>query len=163
MNRIIFVTIISWATVFLGGCSFPHIVQPLRLYDLKDGTTFEVIFHPTSREHGTITSSGNIEHQFTGEYNLNDRGVSWSELGESYSKATTTTLQDSTRINFADLYGFSKEYRAKPVGTGIMVGNDSTVIEIIFYNISHNYESGDGVGRDNKGRYYRIYLSTESR
>ena len=49
---------------------------------------------------------------------------------------------------------------AQPVGTGIMVGSDSTVIPIVFYGVSSDRQTGDGVAKDNKGRYYRIYLST---
>ncbi|MBI5216623.1 MAG: hypothetical protein HY960_12800 [Ignavibacteriae bacterium] len=162
MNQISIITIFIWVAFTLGGCTFPHIVQPLRLYDLESGNTLEVIFHATNREHGTISSSNTEGSQFRGEYVLYDRGITYPGH-ESYSKGTTSMLNDSTSKNFADLYGFSKEYRARPVGTGIIVGDDGTVIEIIFYNIAHNLESGDGVGKDNKGRYYRIYLSTESR
>jgi len=144
------------------GCTLPQIVQPLRLYDLKDGTTIEVIFHPTSRDHGTISSRNGQNGQFQGEYVFSsDRVLSWGGQSVESSRGKTLAQGESQPENFPDAYGYGKNSQARPVGTGIIVGKDGTVIEIVFYRLSSDLQTGDGVGRDNKGRYYRIFLSTE--
>jgi len=81
---------------------------------------------------------------------------------ESFSSTNTPPPTD-----FADAYGFSKDAQARPVGTGIIVGDKGTVIELVFYHRSTDVRSSDlqtadGVGRDNHGHYYRVFLSTQS-
>lgn len=145
------------------GCTMPQVFQPLHLYDLKDGNTIEVFFHPTSREHGIISSGNKTNEQFQGEYNfISDRISNWPQRPEGYLSGQTRALSQESMDDFAEAYGFGKNSQAKPVGTGIIVGKNGIVIEIVFYRISADLQNGDGVGRDNKGRYYRIFLSTES-
>ena len=146
----------------IAGCTLPQVIQPLRLYDLKDGTTIEVVFHPTSRDHGIISSRNDQAPQFQGEYVLSDDRVpSWGRQYPGLSEGHAFSPGKPPPEDFADAYGFGKNSQARPVGTGIIVGKDSTVIEIVFYRLSFDAQTGDGVGRDNKGRYYRIFLSSE--
>lgn len=144
----------------IAGCTIPQAIQPLHLYDLKDGTTIEVLFHPTSRDHGTISSKDSAMEPFHGEYLFSsDRIPSWLP---GSTKGESNALSQKSMDDLAEAYGFGKNSQARPVGTGIIVNNNGTVIEIVFYRISYDLQTGDGVGRDNKGRYYRIFLSTES-
>jgi hypothetical protein len=144
------------------GCTMPQIVQPLHLYDLTDGTTIEVFFHSTSRDHGFISSKDSSSTQFQGEYNFSsDRISGWLPPLRAEAMDKSKTLNQTTPEDFAEAYGFGKNSQARPVGTGIIVGKDGTVIEIVFYRISADLQTGDGIGRDNKGRYYRIFFSTE--
>jgi hypothetical protein len=151
----------------LAGCAFPQVIQPLNLYDIDDGTTVELFFYPTSRDHGTISSSRNAEQEFHGECSFSGeqgypRPNHILENGEKFNAENSQPPRD-----FAEVYGFSKDIPAKPVGSGIIVGNKGKVIELVFYHLSwaahsNDVETADGVGRDNKGRYYRIFLSTRS-
>ena len=63
--------------------------------------------------------------------------------------------------SIAKEYGFGTNSNAKPAGTGIVVGSEGTVIEIILYDVERELKSGDGIGRDNNGNFYRVYLSEE--
>jgi hypothetical protein len=72
-----------------------------------------------------------------------------------------TGASHAANASFAELYGFSKEAPAKPAGTAILVGDKGTVIEIVFYKIGYQFQFGDGVGKDNKGRRYRVFMSSE--
>ena len=144
------------------GCALPQVFQPMRLYDLRSGNTIVVFLSPTSREHGVFTTSSNQTGNFEGEYVLLDRYSEYNRepmtpMG-SKSLSTGTSIPD----DFAELYGFGKASAAQPVGTGILVGTDSTVIQKVFYRVSGDKQTGDGVAKDNKGRYYRVYFSTES-
>lgn len=64
--------------------------------------------------------------------------------------------------NFAELYGFGKETNVRPVGSAILVGTKGTVIEVVFYKVASDMSYGDGVARDNKGFFYRVFLSEET-
>ena len=79
-----------------------------------------------------------------------------------YDNSGTNAYSDKKMTDLAEAYGYGKNSQAKPAGTGILVGGTGTVIEIVFYRISGDLQTGDGVGRDNKGQYYRIFMSTES-
>lgn len=163
MKPIIFLAFVWFLLTGLVSCTMPQVIQPLHLYDLKDGTTIEVLFHPTSRDHGIISSKDSVNEPFQGEYLFSsDRIPSWLPQSHEYAQGKTNALSQAPMDDLAEAYGFGKNSQARPVGTGIMVGKDGTVIEIVFYRISPDLQTGDGVGRDNKGRYYRIFLSTES-
>ncbi|MBI4546699.1 MAG: hypothetical protein HY707_01860 [Ignavibacteriae bacterium] len=163
MKITIFATFACSLLIGIAGCIMPEVVQPLRLYDLKDGTTIEVVLHPTSRDHGTISSQGDQNEQFQGEYvfSLDRVPILGGQLPRYAQEGKTLSPDESLPDDFPGAYGFSKYSQARPVGTGIIVGENGTVIEIVFYRISPDLQTGDGVARDNKGRYYRIFLSTE--
>ncbi len=155
--------LVGLLSLYLVGCTLPPLIRPLHLYDLKDGTTIEVRLHPTSREHGMISSAESNGEQFSGEYDFaSDRvpGFPPRPYGETSRMRNTDSLTPSG--DFAEIYGFGKNSQARPVGTGVIVGKNGTVIDIVFYRISYDLQSGAGVARDNKGRYYRVYLSTET-
>ena len=135
----------------------------MRLYDLQSGNTIEVLLHQTSRDHGALSSSTiGQKQQFEGEYMLLDR-YSSGEYPRPLQRSETNSYSRALSVpdDFAELYGFGKNSTAQPVGTGILVGKDSTVIQIVFYRISTDNQTGDGVAKDNKGRYYRVYFSTD--
>ena len=151
----------------LSGCTMPEIILPMRLYDLKEANIIEVVLHQLSREHGTITPRGGVSQlnefpeRFEGEYVFFDFFPNPIVQLRSPTKRFEETEGGPESIDFAELYGFSKYADARPVGTGILVGSNGTVIEIVFYKISPDRRTGDGVARDNKGRSYRIFLSAE--
>ncbi len=161
MKSVKVITLVFFIGSILSGCTLPQIIQPLRLYDLKDGNIIEVILHPTSRDHGTIVSYIGQKEQFEGEYFIYDRTTNWNGRLPSYSKGELNAQIETLPRDLAELYGFGKNSDARPVGTGIIVGRDGTVIEIVFYRVSADFRTGDGVAKDNKGRYYRIFMSTE--
>ncbi len=161
MKTVPFTILIYFILNFIG-CTLPQVIQPLRLYDLKDGSIIEVILHPTSRDHGKIVSSGIQKDQFEGEYVIYDRITVGSVRLPDFDRSETAVQFKTPPTDWAELYGFGKNSNAHPVGTGVIVGKDGTVIEIVFYRFSSDYQTGDGVAKDNKGKYYRIFLSTEN-
>jgi hypothetical protein len=162
MKAATFKILASCLALIFTSCTLPQTIQPLRLYDLKDGNTIEVILHSTSRDHGTITSYRDQKEQFEGEYVIYDRTFSGGDRVPGFGKTNAAAESTIPHSNFAELYGFAKNSDARPAGTGVIVGKDGTVIEIVFYRISSDFRTGDGVAKDNKGRYYRIFLSTET-
>ena len=135
--------------IALFGCTMPQVYQPLHLYDLEDGSTIEVFLHPTSRDHGTITSREGNPTQFTGEYTFDaERAPLRYGSYPGYDNSGTNAYSDKKMTDLAEAYGYGKNSQAKPAGTGILVGGAGTVIEIVFYRISGNLQTGDGVGRD---------------
>jgi hypothetical protein len=154
-------------TAMLAGCTLPQIIKPLNLYDINNGAMLALTYLPTSQDHGTISSAIDSSRQFHGECIFsNERGYPRPTAPlESFGKADAAV--STPPKGFAEAYGFSKDLPAKPVGTGIVVGNDGTVIELVFYHWSsdarsNDLQTADGVGRDNNGRYYRVFLSTQS-
>ncbi len=157
-----FKTFASCLALIFTSCTLPQTIQPLRLYDLKDGNTIEVILRSTSRDHGTITSFRDQKEQFEGEYVIYDRTMNGRDRVPGIGRANANAEPAILPSSLAELYGFAKNSDARPAGTGVIVGKDGTVIEIVFYRISSDFQTGDGVAKDNKGRYYRIFLSTET-
>ena len=157
------VAILCFLVMGFAGCTMFQIIQPLRLYDLKDGTTIEVLFHPPSRDHGLISSRKSPDESFRGEYDFSsERASGWAPSYGAGMLGKTNAKDQPPIDDFAEAYGFARNSQARPVGTGIIVGKDGTVIELVFFRISPDLQTGDGIGRDNKGRYFRIFLSTET-
>ncbi len=159
--KLLMIILVTTGFVFMG-CEIPQIIRPLRLYDLKDGKTIEVFVKQISRNNGRFLSARTAEEKFEGEYVVVERS---GDLGYRPSSGVSRQfgMSNGTTENltgFAEAYGYGKDSNAKPVGTGILVGNKGTVIEIVFYRISSDL-SGDGVAKDNSGRYYRVFLSVE--
>jgi hypothetical protein len=134
----------------------------MRLYDLRSGNIIEVLLSPTSRDHGVFGSSTKETGAFEGEYVLLDRYSPDNRGPVTQGAFKAFGAGAAIPEDLAELYGFGKTSAAQPVGTGILVGRDSTVIQVVFYRVSNDKKTGDGVAKDNKGRYYRVYFSTES-
>jgi hypothetical protein len=61
-----------------------------------------------------------------------------------------------------ELFGFSKNSNVSPKGSAtILVGSEKS-IQIVFYQIDYRNQFGSGIGYDNSGNLYRVYLTTES-
>ncbi len=165
MKNIYLQLLMSVMLISLTGCVLPQVIQSLNLYDISSGTTIELFFNQTSRDHGTISSSAGDE-QYHGECSFSaERGYPPPYPPSQVRHGSDTVIVKSSK-DFAEVYGFSKDIEARPVGTGIIVGNHGTVIELVFYHFSSEFRTGDiqsadGVGRDNSGRYYRVFLSTQ--
>lgn len=163
LHSLAFALLISLA----GGCTIPQIIKPLNIYNIKDGTTLQLLFNPTSPEHGTISSSTNTSQHFHGECSFSsDRRYPRPNSTGIFSGKSDVENVPAPK-DFAEAYGFSKDVPAKPVGTGIIIDNNGTVIELVFYHCSYDLRSNDihsadGIGRDNNGNYYRVFMSTQS-
>ena len=73
-------------------------------------------------------------------------------------KPLASELPETDAKLWPDVYGFGRAATAKPVATATLVGNQGTVIEVVFYSLNLGDGSGSGVGRDNAGNWYRVYV-----
>ncbi len=146
------------------GCELPQVIRPLRLYNLEDGKTIEVFLRNNSLHGGKLVSAREGDENFEGEIALygGSTGNYRPPLGTTeFGKASAAAEKLPDNASLAKLYGFGKDTDARPVGTAILIGSKGTAIEIVLYGISADRQYGDGVARDNKGRYYRVFLSVE--
>lgn len=155
--------LVAFLTLTFFGCEIPQVMRPLRLYDLKDGTTIEVFLRRNSPNSGRLVSARVQGEKYEGEIVLYGGSPDYKPLGglSGQYNAAEGYKNFSDDANLPELYGFGKETNAKPVGTAVLVGNQGTTIEIVLYRISVDLQYGDGVARDNKGRRYRVFLSVE--
>ena len=159
-----FTTILAILALTVAGCELPQIVRPLRLYDLDGGKTIEVFLQNSSRNSGRLVSAREADEQFEGEiglyggYTATYRPLPGTSETRAYSDAAH---KPPDSLSLAELYGFGKGTNVRPSGTGILVGNRGTVIEIVIYGLTPDALYGDGVAVDNKGGRYRVFLSVE--
>ena len=134
----------------------PTTIKSLRLYERNSGNIINLVLSKPIYNQGTIYTSQYEADQgseiFDGEYHIH---------GKKYKPDPRYKHFMNEAKSIAEEYGFGKNSDAKPVGTGIIIGSEGTVIEIIFYDIQGALKSGDGLGRDNNGNFYRVYLSEE--
>ena len=128
-------------------------ISTLRLYDLQEGRTIHAQLSEPNYQRGTILSIRDGNENFEGEYYYYGNRARISQYREMESFLDDTDL--------AERYGFGKNTDARPVGSAVMIGDKGTVIQIIFYQADPNLNAGDGIGSDNKGNFYRVYLSKE--
>ncbi|HTY58705.1 MAG TPA: hypothetical protein VMF59_07795 [Bacteroidota bacterium] len=147
--------------VVLQGCQIPQIIRPVRLYDLKEGKTIEVFMQPVSKTNGRLVSAQSEGENFEGEYVVYTRPALTPATVRPDGMAQGGMGNTREGESLAELYGLGKDSNVRPEGTGIIVGDKGTTIEIVLYRVEGNLEAGDGVARDNKGRYFRVFLSIE--
>ncbi len=153
-NRLTILLYLSFLILHLS--CLPTTVKSLRLYERDSGLTIHLVLTKPKYNQGTIyTPQASVDQEseiFDGEYHIH---------GKKYQPDPRYQTFMNEAKSVAEEYGFGKNSDAKPVGTGIIIGDKGTVIEIIFYDIQGELKSGDGIGRDNNGKYYRVYLSEE--
>ena len=156
-------SILTFALLTLCGCEYSQFSRPLRLYDIGNGNLIQVFFQRHSSSSGKLVSGQSHGETFQGECILYGSTPDYSRpplgLSQPGARLNAQPLQDDA--GFAELYGFGKESQARPVGTAILVGSKGTTVEIVLYRISADQQFGDGIGKDNNGRRYRVFLTTE--
>ncbi len=156
INNLKYVVIhVLFLSVIFYSC-LPTYINSMRLYERNSGKTINVILEKSKYNRGTIYTSQHEADQggeiFDGEYYIH---------GRNFKPDARTEMFMNEAKSIAEEYGFGKNAAARPAGTGIITGSQGTVIEIILYNVQGELKSGDGIGRDNDGNYYRVYLSEE--
>lgn len=153
--------------IWLPGC-FSMIV-PARIYNLNTGQVITAELDQSTAGHGEIRASTFGGEMFAGEYVLT--GFAYNHrrpVPLSFGISPDATVppeeldQDRAKI-WAERYGFGSGADARPAGTGTMVGNRGTVIEIVLYSYSDQPDVyADGIGHDNSGNWYRVHVGEVS-
>jgi hypothetical protein len=140
----------------------------MRIYDLQSGLTIGGEVHDFGEERGAITASLPTGERLTGEYSLYHRTISYPGRPLKVPGSTgppghethgfDSVMPGEGEASWTEAYGFGRESKARPVGTAVLVGNRGTVLQVVLYNADYRDEFADGVGRDNKGRWYRVFI-----
>lgn len=95
---------------------------------------------------------------------LSSEGESFFSTGVGKNKATGNKKVDIdlAKKNFPELFGYSSNIRVNPIGNATLMVGKSKVIEIVFYSMNRIDDSGSGVGKDNEGNLYRVYIITKT-
>ena len=151
--------------IFIFNCA-STIDTPIRLYNLQSGKIIYAYLKDAYDNRGIIISTLSNGENLTGEYAIADKMYSYEQAYRNkFSKNSFEPVyrdEIEKRINeaksWAGVYGFGQDSNATPVATAILVGNKGTVIEIVFYTLNIDKGSGDGIGKDNQGNWYRVYV-----
>lgn len=86
------------------------------------------------------------------------------EVGPEINSARSVKKVDREQVkqNFPELFGYSTNVQVTPIGNATLMIGKSRMIEIVFYSINKIDDSGAGIGKDNDGNIYRVYLVTET-
>ena len=148
-----------------------------RLYNLNDGTIIKAYLNTFSKGHGRMAADLSGGEKLTGEFTIIEidrrasevrlpmemglvpsAGESTVESGEEGAGKQSKSLREVEQNSWFQVYGFGPASDAKPVGTATLIGDKGTVLEIVLYSINLRSGFGNGVGRDNKGNWYRVYI-----
>ena len=156
---------LALAALCLPGCiSF---IIPARMYNLSTGQVITAELDQTDAGHGEIRASMFGGEMFFGEYVLASRRAHPQAVRRVPTyfgiQPDDTTPPDELEADrqreWAERYGFGANSNAQPVGTGTVVGNRGTVIELVLYSYRDQPEvHADGIGRDNRGNWYRVHV-----
>jgi hypothetical protein len=154
-------------TVFVAGCAGPK-ASTGRLYNLKSGAVITVHFQDFYEGRGALSATMPDGEQVTGEYRIAEREHTSTELlrpaiiaadrSEAETLESSRTNPDQPPRSWPEVYGFGPNSEVEPVGTAVAVGDRGTVLEIVLYSVNLRDGDGDGVGRDNKGHWYRVQV-----
>jgi len=139
---------------------------PIRLYNLQSGKIIYAYLAEVLDNRGTIISTLSNGENLTGEYAIADKmyGYEQSYRNKFSKNGYEAVYKDDIEkgVNetksWARVYGFGQDSKATPVATAILVGNEGTVIEIVFYTLNIDKGFGDGIGKDNQGNWFRVYV-----
>ena len=153
-----------------------QLISELKLYNLQKGEKIVLDIDDIQFNQGEIYGSANGEN-FEGEFLVEGRvrrSAPYStppnarfmidefvnkKIGDDDSDVSYS--EEELEQSFPNLYGYSKNARVRPMGTAVILSNKKTMIEIVFYNVDVTERRGDGIGKDNHGNLYRVYLSSE--
>ena len=133
----------------------------LRLYNLNDGKIIEIPIAQGLGMQGKVTDYRLEDESFSGEYLFQSSAPKYnyrSFFNGTEDKSVEPLSGKSTDISFAEIYGFSKNAVANPVGSMVLLGNKGTIIDVVFYTFVYDRGTASGVGKDNKGNIYRVYI-----
>lgn len=114
------------------------------LYNLSTGEVIKIIEKPLASSGRTIvtsTSKTKKEETFKGEFTT-----------------ISNRIRSNTNVHASTSYGWANgsvytTVNGQPTGSGVLVGNKGTVIEIVYRMSGRN---ADGEGRDNQGIKYKL-------
>ena len=170
--------------LFLAGCTrlSNDYQNYIILYNLNDPQKIEVripnIYEYSGRikdklPDGTTIDGNFIFNQYLQAQNNytppNYRVLSAEELlskevgpGNSSARSVKKVDREQVKQNFPELFGYSTNVQVTPIGNATLMIGKSRMIEIVFYSINKIDDSGAGIGKDNDGNIYRVYLVTET-
>lgn len=154
-----------------------ELYSTLKLYNLNEGVKIIAEIDDIYNNNGEILGELENGEKFEGEFYIRGNPIHYhSPIHNevklmSFSKFLNKKVGNDTserkyseqyiKNTFPELYGFSRNSRAEPIGSGVILSENGLLIEIVFYRVDFNKRIGDGIGRDNKGNIYRIYISSE--
>lgn len=135
----------------------------MRIYNLNGSEKIKIDFNNAMQRQGEISFSTDNGENFEGEYLFQSnftRNAKKDLIGPFASEGQFLADNEKrSKEKFSSLYGFGEESNAKPVGTMILIGDNGTVIDVVFYTFSFDKGTASGVGKDNKGNVYRIFTT----
>jgi len=131
----------------------PTYVNTMRLYGRENGRILHLELSDPEANQGVIYMAkeqpDSIPEYYEGEYHIYGARRFPGQIDKFYNSS------------IAEEYGFGKQSGAEPVGTAILVGDEGTVIDIVFYKVDNSKKNGSGIARDNHGNTYRVFLKME--
>jgi hypothetical protein len=139
----------------------------LRLYNLSKSERMEIIISTTDLDQGMVMFTSADGENFEGEYLFHKSQKSKINSSHGYTpdRRSYVTGESSTKRHnesTATLYGYGESLNADPVGSLVLVGDKGTTIDCVFYSVTYNNgTNASGVGKDNDGNIFRIYMSSK--
>ena len=135
---------------------------PARLYNLVDGSLVNIQLSNFRNGHGSATAELPHGEILKGEYTLGNVPVAPNYFRSLDIKVDTATLSSAVPgkddPSWQEVYGYGKEAKAVPVGTGTLIGEKGTILHLVFFTADPWNEIGDGVARSSFGHWYRFHV-----
>jgi hypothetical protein len=138
---------------------------PGRLYNLDDATIITVTFNSFSYGHGKSTARMPGGEMIRGEYTISRQALKSSPMAKTSEPPPGSiefdrgkSVPSENEPGWSEVYGIASGARATPLGTGTLVGDKGTIIQIVFYMVDLDEGTADGVARSNAGAWYRVHL-----
>ncbi len=171
--------VIMLATIFLLTSCFrieKQLANKLILYNLSDAEGMEVGFQSTTGAYAEIDTETVGGLKVKGTIMLSGRNIqadkslypykdyqelleSIEELNESDSISVKNKFVSGKTL--PELFGYSPNYPVAPKGFATLQVGDNIVADIVFYHLDYKLYYGSGMGVDNNGSLYKVYLVTE--
>jgi hypothetical protein len=151
-------------------------VNVLTIYNLDEASSIEIELNNPIVNYAKINTKLNDGTIVKGDILLTDTPtpvvhMNYPPAYHSKLNSATNKIQqlDSTFIeknyrsmkSFPELFGFSKNSNISPKGSATLLVGVGKSIQIIFYQVDYKKQFASGIGYDNEGNLYRIYLTTE--
>jgi hypothetical protein len=116
---------------------------------------------------GTLSATMPDGEEITGEFRISERehdplqrvgSATENVRSDAGDQETSSATPTQPERSWPEVYGYGPDSDVKPVGTAVGVGNRGTVLEIVLYSANLRDGDADGVGRDNKGNWYRVQV-----
>ena len=149
--------LLALSLLAVGGCA-PRVAQG-RLYNLATAERIDMTLTFSGERNGLAKAVFPNGAELEGEFVLWAERPGLTTEGKWGRIRSLFRGQSGGSTEWSEVYGAGEGSTIEPVGSAVLLGEDGTMIDMVFYHAKiYHGVTGDGLAKDHLGRWYRVLI-----